>query len=275
MTRLAQAVLGLVSLFVCAATTRAADASWNPVWSDEFNGRAIDRAKWEFEVNAQGGGNHELQYYTDRAENARIENGCLVLEARPERYRGAEGTRDYTSARLRTRQRGDWKYCRVEVRAQLPRTQGLWPAIWMLPTKNAYGDWPHSGEIDIMELLGHEPNKVYGTLHYADRKTGLHAYHGGSFVLPRGTFADDFHVFAVEWEQREIRWYVDGVRYATETNWQTDRAPYPAPFDQTFHLVLNVAVGGDWPGNPDRTTVLPQQMRVDYVRVYERRKATE
>jgi len=139
---------------------------WELVWHDEFSGTTIDASKWSHEVNAQGGGNNELQYYTNRSKNSYVENDCLVMQALKEHYTGTEGTREYTSARLRTLRKGDWKYGRFDIKAKLPSGKGLWPAIWMLPSENKYGGWAASGEIDIMELVGHEPNKVYGTLHY-------------------------------------------------------------------------------------------------------------
>ena len=142
---------------------------WILVWRDEFLDSEIRTDRWEFEVNAQGGGNNESQYYTDRSENARIENGNLVIEARAENFTGPEGTRNYTSARLRTLNKGDWEYGRIEASIKLPYGQGIWPAFWMLPTDWVYGGWAASGEIDIMELVGHEPNVVHGTLHYGDR----------------------------------------------------------------------------------------------------------
>ncbi len=193
----------------------------------------------------------------------------LIIEARKGRYTGPGGTRDYTSARIRSRGKGDWCYGRFEIRAKLPRGKGMWPAIWMLPTDQRYGGWPSSGEIDIMESLGHEANKVHGTLHYAGPRG--HASKGTSYTLRSGTFADEFHVFQLEWEERAMRWYVDGLLYQTQTNWHSRTKPFPAPFDERFHLLLNLAVGGNWPGNPDATTVFPQAMAVDYVRVYRRK----
>jgi beta-glucanase (GH16 family) len=246
---------------------------WTLVWHDEFAGSAVDPAKWEFEVNGRGGGNNELQYYTDRPSNAFIENGALVIQARNESYTGPDGALSYTSARLRTKNRGDWTYGRFEIRAKVPAGRGLWPAIWMMPTDNAYGGWAASGEIDIMELLGHEPQKVYGTLHYGG--TSPANVHSGTWtVLSSGTFADDFHVFAVEWDTTSIRWLMDDRVYYTRTSdqWYTTNtaAVKPAPFDRRFYLILNVAVGGNWPGRPDGSTVFPQRMTVDWVRVFQR-----
>jgi beta-glucanase (GH16 family) len=259
----------LTSALLCACLASAADPpGWELVWSDEFDGPTLDLSKWEFEVNARGGGNNELQYYV--TNNVRLRDGLLIIEAHKERYSGREGTRDYTSSRIRTKRKGDWLYGRFDIRARSPRGKGIWPAIWMMPTDEKYGGWPHSGEIDIMELLGQEPAKVHGTLHYS-RPGGRHSYTGTNTTLATGTFADDFHVFRLDWETNLVRWYVDDRLYQTQTNWQSRNPPYPAPFDQRFHLILNVAVGGNWPGNPDATTAFPQAMAVDYVRVYRRK----
>ncbi len=239
------------------------------VWHDEFENENIDLSKWEFEVNAAGGGNNELQYYTDRSENAYIESGKLVIKAIHSTYTGDDGVRDYTSARIRTKNHGDWLYGRFEIRAKLPVGQGLWPAIWMLPTDWEYGSWASSGEIDIMELLGQEPDRVYGTIHYGGEwPNNVHT--GTSFRLSNQNFTNQFHVFALEWEETEMRWYVDDSLYATQHEWYTSEAEYPAPFDKRFHMILNVAVGGNWPGNPDNSTVFPQEMIVDYVRVFQK-----
>ncbi len=242
---------------------------WRLVWQDEFNGNAIDDTKWSHEVNADGGGNNELQYYTDRAENSYVENGSLVIQALSERFTGPGGTRDYTSARLRSLFKGDWLYGRFDVRAKLPIGRGLWPAVWMLPSDWQYGGWAASGEIDIMELVGHEPSRVHGTIHHGasfpnNISTGDH------FDLVLGTFNDDYHLFTLEWEETEMRWYVDGIHYLTINDWSTTGADFPAPFDKRFHMLLNVAVGGNWPGSPDASTVFPQTMEIDYVRVYEK-----
>jgi beta-glucanase (GH16 family) len=228
---------------------------WTLVWNDEFDGAIVNPAKWEYEVNGDGGGNHELQYYTSRSQNSYIDSGKLVIEARKEDYLG----KAYTSARMRTKMKGDWTYGRFDIRAKLPYGQGLWPAIWMLPTDWEYGGWPLSGEIDIMELLGQETDKVYGTIHFASG-TGNHQQSGGSTTLAKGTFAGDYHTFSVFWDTTGFTWYVDGVNYFTTM--------HQKPFDKRFHILLNVAVGGDWPGSPDAFTTFPQRMYVDYVRVY-------
>jgi hypothetical protein len=201
-----------------------------------------------------------------------------VIQALEENYSGWEYppgggngswvTRNYTSARLRTLSKGDWTYGRFEARMKLPYGQGLWPAFWMLPTDGVYGEWAASGEIDIMEIIGSQPNVLHGTIHYHGEWPN-NWYSGASYTLSSGDFSDDFHVFAIEWEEGEIRWYVDGIHYSTKNSWDTTSgAPFPAPFDEDFHILLNVAVGGNWPGSPDGTTVFPQRMEVDYVRVY-------
>lgn len=256
--------LTLLTISGCASSQ---SNDWRLVWPDEFDGTQIDPSKWEFEVNAKGGGNNELQYYI--TNNATVRDGYLFIEARKEKYTGKEGTRDYTSSRMHTKNRGDWKYGRFEMRAKLPAGQGYWPAFWMLPTDAIYGGWPHSGEIDIMEIIGHRPAELHGTLHYADTKRD-HTYRGTNTALASGTFADDFHVFAAEWETNSIKWFLDGKLYQTQTNWTSGTNNFPAPFDQRFHIILNLAIGGNWPGNPDEKTVFPQTMAVDYVRVYQR-----
>ena len=244
-----------------------APVDWTLVWSDEFNGTSLDTSKWSYQIgdgcdiNLCGWGNNELQWY--QADNVRVADGVLTITARRESANG----RNFTSARIRTLDRGDWRYGRFEIRAQLLQGQGLWPAIWMLPSDPAYGGWAASGEIDIMELVGHQPARVHGTLHYGG-EAPANEYSGDWYQLSSGTFADDFHVFALEWEEGEIRWYVDGVHYQTQTEWYSTGGPYPAPFDRRFHLIMNVAVGGNWPGNPDLSTPFPQAMEVDWVRVY-------
>lgn len=243
----------------------AQTGEWALVWNDEFDAPGIDLAKWSRVVVGGGFGNNELQYYTDAPDNSFIEHGCLVIKALRRAYKG----QFYTSAKVVTQGQGDWTYGRFEVRARMPSGQGLWPAIWMLPSDpGQYGPWPACGEIDIAELVGHRPGTVHGTLHYGNprKKTG------GSFSLPAGgSFADDFHVFALEWVPGQMTWFVDGRPYSVQTNWHTSasRAMWPAPFDQDFYLQLNVAVGGNWPGQPDEATVFPQRMLVDYVRVYQ------
>ncbi len=261
---------------------------WRLVWSDDFSAAKIDLKKWTFEKNCFGGGNNELQCYTDSPDNAYVSNGALHIVARkepvqgPAKLEGQQGydpqdtsaSRDYSSARMVTKHQGDWKYGRMEVRAKLPEGQGLWPAIWMLPSDWVYGRWPLSGEIDIMEAINTntqaQGNKVYGTLHYGDAPPGNK--HTGTDFTPATSISTNYHTYAIEWEEGEIRFYVDDIHYATQTSdgWYTSTSSErAAPFNQQFHMILNLAVGGAWPGNPDGSTQFPQQMSVDYVRVYQ------
>lgn len=238
------------------------------VWEDDFDGDSLDYSKWGVEQNAFGGGNQELQIYTDRPENVRVENGKLILEARKDNAAVAGTSRQYSSGRIRTKHRGDWTYGRIEVSAKLPSGQGLWPAIWMLPTEERYGTWAASGEIDIMEMRGQTPDVVLGTLHYG-KPWPDNSHSGDEYQLPEGDFSDGFHQFAVEWEAGEIRWYVDGKHVQTQNQWHSSGGEFPAPFDQPFHLLLNLAVGGEFLGPPDNSTPFPARMEVDYVRVYQ------
>ncbi|WP_416147472.1 carbohydrate binding domain-containing protein [Salipaludibacillus sp. HK11] len=245
---------------------------WELVWSDEFDGNEINMENWSYDVPTNGRWNGEIQSYTEN--NAFIEDGSLILEAREEEIEEEDGQiYNYSSAKLITRGKQEWTYGKVEVKAKMPTGQGIWPAIWMMPDEGFYGTWPVSGEIDIMELLGHEPDEIHGTVHYGKP----HQQIQGTYRLPEGqTFADDYYVYSIEWEPGEIRWYIDDHLYHTANDWFTkhdenaDAYTYPAPFDQDFFLILNISVGGGWPGNPDETTVFPQQMAVDYVRVYEK-----
>lgn len=262
-------MLALVWIAGPVGHSAAAD-DWKLVWHDDFDGDALDFSKWEIEVNAFGGGNNELQIYTDRSENVRVENGSLVLEAHRDNYGIAGTVREFSSGRIRSKRRGDWTYGRIEVRARLPQGQGLWPAIWMLPTDERYGGWAASGEIDIMEFKGQQPDQIWGTLHYG-KLWPQNEHSGDTFRLPSGrSFTVDFHTFAIEWEGGVIRWYVDDTLWQTQTAWNTTAAPFPAPFDQPFHLILNLAVGGGFVGNPSGSTPFPARMLVDYVRVYQR-----
>ena len=246
-------IFGCLVVFVLTLACNAANAQsaeWRLVWQDEFEGDALDYSKWECEVNAFGGGNHEMQLYTDRHENVRVVDGKLILEARRDNPNVQGTLREYSSGRVRTKHRGDWLYGRFEVRAKLPRGQGLWPAIWMLPTTEKYGPWAASGEIDIMEYRGQTPNEVLGTLHYG-KPWPDNTHTGEAYQLESGNFADEFHTFACEWEPGVIRWYVDDKLTQTQNKWNSAGGAFPAPFDQRFHLLLNVAVGGGFVGAPD------------------------
>ncbi len=238
---------------------------WNLVWDEDFLAEQVDTTKWNYEINGDGGGNNELQYYIKSPTTSFIRNGKLVIKGIKTNYKG----KTYTSARLNSKGKADFKYGRFDIRAKTPIQQGIWPAIWMLPTDLVYGTWPKSGEIDIMESIGHQPTTLYGTLHYGPEWPNNKNI-GGTTQLPKGTFQDEYHVFSVEWEENVIRFYLDDSLYATRT--PADLAPHPWPFDQKFHMLLNLAIGGNWPGPPDETTTFPKYMFVDYVRVYERKK---
>lgn len=249
----------------------AAQPAWKLVWSDEFgqpDGSAPASTNWVFDLGGGGWGNNELETYTNRRENSRIEQGMLVIEARKETFTGSDRiTRQYTSARLKTLGRKAWTYGRIEARMKLPTGQGIWPAFWMLGTDISTAGWPACGELDIMENIGREPATVHGTIHGPGYSGGNGI--GGSRVLTGGQkLADDFHLFAVEWTTNRIRWFLDNQPYLTLT---PANLPTSAKwvFDHPHFLLLNVAVGGNWPGNPDASTVFPQKLLVDYVRVYD------
>jgi beta-glucanase (GH16 family) len=258
-------------------TPQTVPALWKLVWSDEFNGpngSAVDGSKWISETGGGGWGNNELEYYTSRLDNASQQDGNLVIKVLSEKYTGADGvSRNYTSARLKTLGKFSQTYGRFEARIKIPRGQGIWPAFWMLgndidkPASDKSG-WPTCGEIDIMENIGKEPTLVHGTIH-GPGYSGEHGI-GAPFELPGGgPFFDDFHIYAVEWEPNTIRFYVDDHLYATRTPADLPKGAKWV-YDHPFFLLLNVAVGGGWPGNPDATSTFPQTMLVDYVRVYER-----
>ncbi|MGN6603837.1 MAG: family 16 glycosylhydrolase [Ginsengibacter sp.] len=235
-------------------------AGMSLIWNDEFNGSAVNNDNWNFETGGGGWGNNELENYTNSTKNAFITNGgYLVIEARKE----DDGT--YTSARLQTKGKREFTYGRMDIRAKLPKTKGLWPAIWMLGSNISSTPWPACGEIDIMELLGNQPNKVYGTMHWGQAGQGS-THIGDSYVLSNGDFSDKFHVFSIVWDATKIEWYVDNVKFFT--GYKSDVSGN-YPFDKSFFFLLNVAVGGNWPGAPDNSTILPQRMIVDYVRVYQ------
>jgi beta-glucanase (GH16 family) len=237
-------------------------------WSDEFDGDgAPDPGRWVHDLGGGGWGNNELQTYTDRPENAARRGGMLVITARRETLRGSDGVeRPYTSARLKTQGTFSQAYGKFEARLRIPRGQGgIWPAFWMLGDSIEGVGWPACGEIDIMENIGREPNTVHGTIH-GPGYSGSQSI-GASFSGP--VFADGFHVFTIEWEPNVIRWYVDGAIYQTRTP-----SDLPAGtrwvFDQPAFMILNLAVGGNWPGDPDQATTFPQEFVVDWVRVYRR-----
>ncbi|HYH00845.1 MAG TPA: glycoside hydrolase family 16 protein [Terriglobales bacterium] len=249
------------------------NGTWTLVWNDEFegaDGSSPDSTKWTMETGtgSNGWGNNELETYTSRPENARQQGGSLVITAIKETFTGTDGqTRQYTSARLKTQNKFTQKYGRFEARIKVPSGQGLWPAFWMLGDDITTVSWPACGEIDIMENIGREPNIVHGSLHGPGYSGGSPLT--GSYTLPSGNFSDDFHVFSVEWEPNVVRFYVDGNLYQTRTPSDTNGNQWV--FSHPFFMLLNVAVGGGWPGSPDQNTQFPQTMLVDYVRVYARK----
>ncbi|MDD8016844.1 MAG: glycoside hydrolase family 16 protein [Bacteroidota bacterium] len=238
-------------------------AGWTLVWNDEFDGPSIDPTKWGYETGGSGWGNNELEYYTDRKENSFIENGSLVIQALKENYSG----KSYTSARMVTKYRGDWLYGRFEIRAKLPYGVGTWPAIWMLPTDWAYGGWPASGEVDIMEHVGYDPNVIHGSTHCQKYyfKIGTQK----TATIKETNVFSEFHTYGVEWFPEKIDFFVDSVKYFSSTNDSTGWEAWP--FDKRFHLLLNIAIGGDWGGAKGvDNSIFPQRMYIDYVRVYKK-----
>ena len=307
MTRLANYVAGLIVAAVLAdpgwAQTPPADR-WALVWSDEFDGSGIDPAKWDFEVDCWGGGNEERQCYTARPENAFVQDGRLQIVARrenavgpalpvhldealPEAERGKLAAKPFTSARLTTKGRADWTYGRFEVRARAPEGQGAWAAAWMLPSEERYGAWAASGEIDILELVNQgaeckfcgdgRENRVFGTIHYGG-EWPRNKYKGSDAPLLGSD--DGFHTYAVEWQEGEIKWFVDGQHYSTLTqkDWGSktmfSKLPKSAPFDQPFYLIINLAIGGNLAEQTnDRGVSLegfPKTFEIDWVRVYQK-----
>ena len=241
---------------------------WKLVWNDEFESSSINKDKWSFEEGGHGWGNNELQYYSDSDSTAFIRNGKLVLRADivPQGIGASDNLRYFSSARLRTFGKGDWRYGRVEIKAKVALGQGIWPAIWMLPTDWMYGGWPESGEIDIMEHVGYDPGHIHGSVHTESYNHKINTQRGGSRRL--NNIETAFYVYAIEWFEDRIDFYVDDEKYFSFQNDENNNFK-TWPFNQRFHLLLNVAVGGDWPGRPDQTTIFPSEMEIDYVRVYE------
>jgi len=272
-------------------------SGWTLVWNDEFDGPAIDRSKWDFDLGngfydyrlhewVPGWGNEELQYYTGDEENVQLRDSCVFIRAVKAPLHGC----GYTSARLKTKARDGRLlfgklYGRIEVRARVPWGKGLWPAIWMLPVDDKYGGWAASGEIDLMEIVGEEPHEVLNSLHFGSsypRRSLITTTHR----LPGGSRVSDWHTYSVEWEPGEVRFFVDHVQTCTYRHWwscsrleagqgvqataETDLNPWPAPFDQPFYLLMNVAVGGNFPGHPNAQTQFPAELVIDWVRVYDK-----
>ena len=241
------------------------------LWNDEFNGTEMDETIWSYDPREPGWTNNELQEYTTSTDNVFVRDGKLVLKAI--KTQDENGNDYYTSGKVKTMNKKDFMYGKVVARAKVPEGQGLWPAIWMMPTNEAYyGQWPKCGEIDIMEVLGSQTDLAYCTVHYGEP----HAEQQGSLKLEGTTYAEDFHDYSVEWEPGEMRWYIDDQLVLTVNDWFSaypgaSERPYPAPFNQTFFVQLNLAVGGNWPGDPDETTDFDNaEFEIDYVRVYQK-----
>lgn len=258
---------------VAGAEEQAPD--WQMTWQDEFEGEELDTSKWRIDIGngfydgdewIEGWGNNELQSY--QKDNVRVEDGKLILEAREEAVSDEHGNYEYTSGKVLTEGLFSQAYGRFEASMKLPEGQGYWPAFWMMPEDDVYGGWAASGEIDIMENRGSEIDKVGAAIHYGDLWPE-NTYSEESYYFPEGQDITDFNEYAIEWEPGEIRWYVNDELYSVKTEWGTRYGEYPAPFDQEFHMILNLAVGGWYGGEPDETTVFPGQVEIDYVRVYE------
>ena len=278
-------------------TSKKTPAGWKLVWHDEFEGDAVDTTKWDFDIGngfydyknhlwIPGWGNEELQYYTHKPENVTVRDSCLSIRAVKAPLHGC----GYTSARLKTKRRDGTVlfakcYGRVEFRAKVPWGKGLWPALWMLPQEDKYGGWAASGEIDLMEIVGEKPHEVLNSIHFGStfpKRSLITTVH----PLPGASTVSDWHEYAVEWEPGEIRFFVDGVQTCSYGHWwscsktvdgagveakgEADLNPWPAPFDQPFYIVMNVAVGGNFPGAPNDQTRFPAELVVDYVRVYDK-----
>lgn len=244
---------------------------YNLLWSDEFDGHKLNDSNWNVELRDPGWTNNELQAYVDTPENVFVEDGYLHLKAIE--TVDADGNKSYTSGKVNSQNKRDFMYGKVVIRAKVPEGQGLWPAAWMMPTdEGKYGQWPKCGEIDIMEVLGNETKTAYCTVHYGEP----HGSQQGVKTLDEGSFSDDFHEYSIEWTPGKMKWFIDYVQVLEVNDWFTavegeDEKPYPAPFDQTFFVQMNLAVGGSWPGNPDETTNFDNaEYLIDYVRVYQK-----
>jgi beta-glucanase (GH16 family) len=264
------------------ASATAFGPDWNIVWSDEFNSNALNTNNWTFDIGngfesggyyVSGWGNNEDEYYTSDTQNVYVANGYLHIAALIQSTNGC----NYTSGRIKSLGLYYTNYGRIEWRAQLPWGTGFWPALWMLPENSPYGGWPNSGEIDVMENKGNITNQEGGTIHFGGAG-GNDVYFGQTYTFPGSDSVTNFHVYLLDWSTNAISWYVDGHLYETQTNWwsnmgtSTNTFPYPAPFNEPFYILMNVAIGGNYLGNPSTNEInasLPGQMLVDYVRVYE------
>ena len=243
-------------------TTPSTYPGYALAWSDEFSGNQVNGSSWTFEQGSNGWGNNELQNYTNTTDNAFVSAGNLVIEARRE----TGGSPNYSSARMITKGKKIFKFGRIDIRAKTPKGKGIWPALWMLGNNIDGVSWPACGEIDILELLGHEPNKIYGTMHWG-ANVSSHASKGTSYILNGSSFDQQFHVYSIIWKQDSINVLIDDQQYFQFLKTDVGSANYP--FNADFFFIFNVAVGGNWPGSPDGTTVFPQRLIVDYVRVFQ------
>lgn len=264
----------IVSMCCCSSTetkVMSQNSSWEMVWNDEFdiNG-SPDATKWSYDLGDAcdlpagcGWGNHELQNYTNSSKNARVEDGKLVIELLKEKI----GNSDYSSSRLVSKGKGDWKYGKIEVKAKIPNQLGVWSAIWMLSTDNQYKGWPHSGEIDIMENVGYDADTIVGTAHTLDYHHSIGTHKKGTIYNP--TASSQFHIYGLNWDENKYELSLDGEVYFTFHN--EGKGFESWPFDQRFHLIMNIAYGGDWGGKLGiAPELLPAKMYVDYVRVYQK-----
>ncbi|MBS4064437.1 MAG: glycoside hydrolase family 16 protein [Chitinophagaceae bacterium] len=253
-----------ILLFITIGALSCAQTSkWKLVWADEFEYKGLpDSSKWKYDVGGHGWGNNELQYYTDaNLNNARVDNGILTIEARKETI----DSNAYTSARLVTKGKGDWSNGKIEVKAKLPKGRGTWPAIWMLASTTPL-EWPDDGEIDIMEHVGSNPGYIHFTIHTKKYNHVIGTQKSDTLLLPDAM--DAFHVYAVQWNEQKMEWFVDGKQVFEVTNDGTGKDAWP--FNQPFHLLLNIAVGGNWGGQKGvDDSIFPQKMLIDYVRVYQ------
>jgi len=244
-------------------TTPASYPGYQLLWSDEFNGNTLNTQNWTFDIgNNSGWGNQELEYYTSRVNNVFVSAGKLIIEADQESYQGS----NYTSARIKTEGIQQFTYGRIDIRAKLPVAHGMWPALWMLGSNISTVPWPGCGETDIMELVGSNPSQVTGSMHW-QQSNGSEGTYNNNYDLSSGDFSQQFHVFSLLWQHDSVQFYVDDNLYVNGSIANVTSGAYP--FNLPFFFIFNVAVGGDWPGPPDNTTIFPQRMFVDYVRVFE------
>jgi beta-glucanase (GH16 family) len=235
------------------------------VWEEQFTGDVLNSSVWTHEIGngSSGWGNNELEYY--REQNTNVSDGYLTITAKKESFSGY----NYTSSRIKTQDKKTFVYGRIDIRAKLPKGQGIWPALWMLGNNISSVGWPSCGEIDIMEMIGGEDREktVHGTLHWSS-PSGSHAQAGGSKVIASGTYADEFHVYSIEWDEQFVKWYIDDVFFAQIDITQPDHSDL-SEFHEPQFFIINLAVGGNWPGSPNNTTIFPQKLIVDYIRVFQ------